>query len=312
MSKYIKHYYKRFVNFRSNAGGVQNPVSITQPLFTLPHLIILLLVAIVVGFFMNNIDTFSFEKIQSGFTLDFLLYVGIGFLAQLVDGTMGMGYGATSTSFLLALGVPPAISSTGVHVAEMFTSGASAVSHIKFGNINKKLVRYLIIPGVIGSAVGAYLLADIIDGQAIKPYISVYMMVLGGIIIYKALKKNIVKKRTKRLGVLATFGGFMDAVGGGGWGPIVTSTLIGHGRDPRYTIGSVNTAEFAVSLASGLTFLVFQGINSWQIIAGLIVGGVVAAPLGAYLVNRVPRKPLMILVGTLVIFLSLRTLVKLF
>jgi uncharacterized protein len=276
------------------------------------YIIFSLLGAVLIWLFFNNSQAFTLQNIQSGFNLEFLIYVGVGILAQLVDGTMGMGYGATSTSFLLALGVPPAISSTGVHVAEMFTTGASAVSHIKFGNINKRLVRYLIVPGVIGSSIGAYLLADVIDGQTIKPYISVYMMVLGGIIIYKALKKNIVKKRTKRLGLLATFGGFMDAIGGGGWGPIVTSTLIGRGRDPRYTIGSVNTAEFAVSLASGLTFLVFQGINSWQIIAGLIVGGVVAAPLAAYLVNRVPRKPLMILVGLLVIFLSLRTLVKLF
>ncbi len=276
------------------------------------YLIFVLLGSILIWLLLANSQSLTLKNIQSGFNTDFVLYVIVGLLAQLVDGTMGMGYGATSTSFLLALGVPPAVSSTGVHVAEMFTSGASAVSHIKFGNINKKLVRYLILPGVIGSAVGAYLLADVIDGQAIKPYISVYMMVLGGIIIYKALKKNIVKKRTKRLGVLATFGGFMDAVGGGGWGPIVTSTLIGRGRDPRYTIGSVNTAEFAVSLASGVTFLIFQGINSWQIIAGLIVGGVLAAPLAAYLVNRVPRKPLMILVGLLVIILSLRTLVKLF
>jgi uncharacterized protein len=276
------------------------------------YLIFALLGSIAIYLALANSKAFTIQNLQAGFNLDFWIYVGVGVLAQLVDGTMGMGYGATSTSFLLALGVPPAVSSTGVHVAEMFTSGASAVSHIKFGNINKKLVRYLILPGVIGSAVGAYLLADVIDGQIIKPYISVYMMVLGGIIIYKALKKNIVKKRTKRLGILATFGGFMDAVGGGGWGPIVTSTLIGRGRDPRYTIGSVNTAEFAVSLASGVTFLIFQGINSWQIIVGLIVGGVVAAPLAAYLVNRVPRKPLMILVGILVIILSLRTLVKLF
>ncbi len=276
------------------------------------YLIFALLGSILIWFLLANGKLLTVQNILTGLNTDFVLYVIVGIVAQLVDGTMGMGYGATSTSFMLALGVPPAVSSTGVHVAEMFTSGASAISHIKFGNINKKLVRYLIIPGVIGSAVGAYLLADVIDGQAIKPYISVYMMVLGGIIIYKALKKNIVKKRTKRLGVLATFGGFMDAVGGGGWGPIVTSTLIGRGRDPRYTIGSVNTAEFAVSLASGVTFLIFQGINSWQIIAGLIVGGVLAAPLAAYLVNRVPRKPLMILVGLLVIILSLRTLVKLF
>ncbi|WP_229363095.1 sulfite exporter TauE/SafE family protein [Flectobacillus sp. BAB-3569] len=230
--------------------------------------------------------------------------------AQLVDGTLGMAYGVTSTSFLLSLGVPPAVSSTSVHVAEMFTTGASAISHFKFGNINKKLFRNLLIPGVLASVTGAYLLTDFIDGNVIKPYISIYMIILGIIIIRKALQKNIVKQRTKRLGLLAVFGGFMDSIGGGGWGPIVTSSLLGRGRDPRYTIGSVNAAEFAVSFASGITFLLFEGVNSWQVVLGLIVGGTIASPLGAIFVNKVKRKPMMILVGTLVIIISLRTITK--
>jgi uncharacterized membrane protein YfcA len=127
----------------------------------------------------------------------------------------------------------------------------------------------------------------------------------------KALKKNIVKKKTKSLDLLASFGGFMDAVGGGGWGPIVTSTLLGRGRNPRYTIGSVNAAEFAVSFASGITFMLFGGIHGWQVIIGLILGGVIAAPLAAFLVNKIQRKPMMIAVGLLIIVLSLRTLSKL-
>jgi uncharacterized protein len=255
---------------------------------------------------------FSIDKVIRGFNEEFFLFLLVGIFAQLVDSTVGMGYGATSTSFLLALGVPPAISSTGVHVAEMFTTGVSAISHYKFGNINKRLVKYLLIPGVIGSATGAYLLSDVIDGKVIKPYIAIYMIILAVIIIKKALQNNIAKKKTERLGVLAIFGGFMDAVGGGGWGPIVTSTLIGRGRDPRYTIGSVNAAEFAVSFASGITFLMFEGINGWQVIAGLILGGVLAAPLGAFLVNKIKRKPMMILVGILIIALSVKTLVKIY
>ena len=239
------------------------------------------------------------------------MFFAIGVFARLVDGTLGMGYGATSTSFLLAYGIPPAVSSTGVHVAEMFTTGASAISHHKFGNINKKLVRHLLIPGVLGSITGAYLLSDVIDGDVIKPFIAVYMMILACIIIKKALVKNIVKKKTKRLDLLASFGGFMDSVGGGGWGPIVTSTLLGRGRNPRYTIGSVNAAEFAVSFASGVTFMIFGGISGWQVIIGLILGGVIAAPLAAYLVNKISRKPMMIVVGILIIILSLRTLSKL-
>jgi uncharacterized protein len=257
----------------------------------------------------NYHAAFSVEKLVAGINQDFFIYLIIGVFAQLVDGTLGMGYGATSTSFLISVGVPPAISSTGVHVAEMFTTGASAISHYKFKNINRRLVTYLLIPGVIGSITGAYLLADVIDGKVIKPFIAIYMIVLAVMIIIKGLRNNNVKKKTKNLGLLATFGGFMDAVGGGGWGPIVTSTLIGRGRDPRYTIGSVNAAEFAVSFASGITFLLFQGINGWQVIAGLIIGGVVAAPFAAFFVNKVPRKTMTIIVGILIITLSLKTLI---
>jgi len=189
-------------------------------------------------------------------------------------------------------------------------TGASAISHHRFGNINKKLLKNLLIPGVIGSVTGAYLLSDVIDGDFIKPFIAIYMMVLAVVIITKALRKNITKKKTKKLGFLATFGGFMDSVGGGGWGPIVTSTLLGRGRNPRYTIGSVNAAEFAVSFASGITFMIFGGIQGWQVIIGLILGGVIAAPIAAYLVNKIQRKPMMIFVGILIIVLSLKTLWK--
>lgn len=271
----------------------------------------LLLVLLLVILF-NYQEKFTVAKILNGFNADFVIFLLIGIFAQLVDGTLGMGYGATCTSFLLSFGVSPALSSMSVHVAEMFTTGASAISHYKFKNINEKLVIKLIIPGVLGSITGAYLLADVIDGKAIKPYIAVYMMVLAFVIIIKGLRKKIVKKETKQIGLLAIFGGFMDAVGGGGWGPIVTSTLMGRGGDPRYTIGSVNTAEFAISFASGITFILFDGISGWRVIAGLIIGGVIAAPIGAYLVNKIPRKPITILVGLLLIFLSMRTLIKLF
>jgi uncharacterized membrane protein YfcA len=272
---------------------------------------VVLLMGLLTVLVYNHHAEFSWNNFISGFNQEFLVFFFIGVFAQLVDGTLGMGYGATSTSFLLAYGVPPVVSSTGVHVAEMFTTGASAISHHRFGNINKKLVKHLLIPGVLGSITGAYLLSDIIDGDVIKPFIAVYMIVLAIIIIRKALAKSIIKKKTKKLGILATFGGFMDAVGGGGWGPIVTSTLLGRGRNPRYTIGSVNAAEFAVSFASGITFMLFGGIHGWQVIIGLILGGVIAAPLGAYFVNKIKRKPMMIAVGILIILLSLKTLSKL-
>ncbi|MBC8054174.1 MAG: sulfite exporter TauE/SafE family protein [Sphingobacteriaceae bacterium] len=275
--------------------------------FIVPGVLILGLLIVLI---VNYHSSFSIQAVKDGFDTTFLIILLIGIFAQLVDGTLGMGYGATATSFLLSFGFSPAISSMGVHVAEMFTTGASAISHYKFKNINKKLVLNLLIPGVAGSITGAYLLSDIIDGNAIKPYIAGYMIVLAVIIIIKGLKKTIVKKKTKRLGALAVFGGFMDSIGGGGWGPIVTSTLMGQGRNPRYTIGSVNTAEFAISFASGVTFMIFEGINGWQVIIALILGGIVAAPVSAFLINKIPRKPITILVGILLICLSIKTLVK--
>lgn len=292
-----------------NSVDVKSDTSLKEKLWVI--IPVVLLVGLLTVLVYNHHAEFSWNGFVSGFNQEFLVFFFIGVFAQLVDGTLGMGYGATSTSFLLAYGVPPVVSSTGVHVAEMFTTGVSAISHHRFGNINKKLVRHLLIPGVLGSITGAYLLSDVINGDVIKPFIAVYMIILAVIIIRKALAKSIIKKKTKKLGILATFGGFMDAVGGGGWGPIVTSTLLGRGRNPRYTIGSVNAAEFAVSFASGITFMLFGGIHGWQVIIGLILGGVIAAPLGAYLVNKIKRKPMMIAVGVLIILLSLKTLSKL-
>jgi len=272
---------------------------------------VILLLGLVGTLIYNHHAEFSWNGLIQGLDENLLAFFLIGVFAQLVDGALGMGYGATSTSFLLAYGVPPVVSSTAVHVSEMFTTGASALSHHRFGNINKKLVKHLLIPGVLGSITGAYLLSDVINGDLIKPFIAVYMIVLAAIIIKKALKKNVEKKKTKKLGVLAVFGGFMDSVGGGGWGPIVTSTLLGRGRNPKYTIGSVNAAEFAISFASGITFMLFGGIHGWQVIIGLILGGVIAAPIAAFLVNKIKRKPMMIAVGILIILLSLKTLSKL-
>ncbi|MBZ4036201.1 sulfite exporter TauE/SafE family protein [Flavobacterium sp. 17A] len=272
---------------------------------------VVLLLGLAVTLIYNHHAEFSWDGFVQGFDENLLAFFLIGVFAQLVDGALGMGYGATSTSFLLAYGVSPVLSSTAVHVSEMFTTGASALSHHRFGNINKKLVKHLLIPGVLGSITGAYLLSDVIDGDIIKPFIAVYMIILAVVIIRKALRKNVEKKKTKKLGVLAVFGGFMDSVGGGGWGPIVTSTLLGRGRNPKYTIGSVNAAEFAISFASGITFMLFGGIHGWQIIIGLILGGVISAPLAAYLVNKIKRKPMMVAVGVLIIILSLKTLSKL-
>jgi hypothetical protein len=239
---------------------------------------------------------------------EFLIFILVGFIAQMIDGALGMAYGVSSTTMMLSAGVPPDAASAGVHTAEVFTSGTSGLSHLFVGNVNKKLFRKLIIPGMIGALLGAYVLTSI-DGNIIKPFVSAYLVFMGVVIIKKALTKVKKKKKTKRLAPLALFGGFIDSVGGGGWGPIVSSTLISKGRNPKYTIGSVNLAEFFVALASASMFTMMLGFQNWRIVLGLIIGGVIAAPLAAIVVGRIKTKPLMILVGVLIIALSVRTIV---
>lgn len=262
--------------------------------------------------YLNQIfqqNSYSLEKVLSAFTIEeFLIYCLVGFLAQAIDGALGMAYGVSSTSFLMSAGVSPAVASASVHIAEVFTSGVSGLSHLKFGNVNNKLFRSLVLPGVLGAFLGAYLLTSI-DGNSIKPFVSAYLLIMGVIIIRKSFKKFKKKKKTKNISTLALTGGFVDSVGGGGWGPVVSSTLISKGRSPRYTIGSVNLAEFFVALASALTFIFMLGTNNWIVIAGLIVGGIFAAPFAAYLVKRFKVKTMMIIVGSLIIALSLRTIV---
>lgn len=238
-----------------------------------------------------------------------LWFMAAGFFAQMIDGALGMAYGVSATTFLLSVGISPAAASASVHASEIFTSGVSGLSHLKFGNVNKKLFRHLLLPGVLGSIIGAYLLSSFEQYNPIlKPIIAIYTLYLGIRIILKIVGPVIQKKPIKRLGVLAWFGGFFDAIGGGGWGPIVSSTLIANGRNPVYTIGSVNLTEFFVSLASSLTFIAFLGLTHWQVILGLILGGVIAAPMAALILRKVPVKPLFIFVGIVVIIISLRNI----
>jgi uncharacterized membrane protein YfcA len=209
----------------------------------------------------------------------------------------------------LSFGISPAASSASVHASEVFTSGVSGLMHLKFGNVNTKLFKSLLIPGVIGAILGAYILSSFSHyNYIIKPLVSGYTLILGLIIIFKALKKDNIRQKIKRIFPLALIGGFLDSIGGGGWGPIVSSTLIARGKNPRYTIGSVNLAEFFITLASSLTFITIIGLTHWAIILGLIIGGVIAAPIAAYIANRIPTKSIMILVGIVVIITSLKRL----
>ncbi|HKP33018.1 MAG TPA: sulfite exporter TauE/SafE family protein, partial [Chitinophagaceae bacterium] len=235
-----------------------------------------------------------------------------GFLAQIVDGALGMGYGVTCTIVLLSIGIKlPAISGS-IHTAEMFSSGVSGYSHYKFGNVNKKLFKALLIPGILGAILGAFLLSKYGDqySQYVRPFLAAYTMFLGLKIFLAAFKKMRKNQKTKRVGWLAGAGGFLDSFGGGGWGPLVTSTLISKGRTPKYVIGSVSITEFFVTLASALTFFTFIGISHWQVIVGLIIGGVIAAPIAAKLVGKLPLKTMMISVGVMVMLWSIRLLLK--
>lgn len=241
----------------------------------------------------------------------FFWFVLAGFLAQLIDGALGMAYGVTSNSILLSVGLSPKVASAAVHTAEIFTTGVSGLAHMRIGNFDKWLFIKLLLPGVIGAVAGAFLLGYWIDGGIIKPYVSFYLMILGVIILYKAFTKK--KKQTaslKNAGWLALFGGALDAIGGGGWGPIVSSNLIRKGNTPNIVIGTVNTVEFFVTFFSAGILIYFTGISSWQIILGLVVGGTLAAPLGALLTKKIKPKVLMKIVGFLIILISLYNLGK--
>ena len=241
---------------------------------------------------------------------EILYYIAGGFIAQMIDGALGMAYGVTATTCLLSVGITPAAASASVHASEVFTSGVSGYMHLKFGNVNSKLFKTLVIPGIIGAVLGAYVLSSLEEYSSyIKPIVSIYTLFLGVIIIRKALIKRMEKRQLKRVGLLALFGGYLDSIGGGGWGPIVSSTLIASGRHPKYTIGSVNLTEFFVSLASSITFFTVIGLGYWQVIIGLILGGVVAAPIAAKLANKLPVKSMMILVGMVIIIVSLRQII---
>jgi uncharacterized membrane protein YfcA len=243
---------------------------------------------------------------------NFIIFIVVGFLAQMIDGALGMAYGVSSNTFLLSLGIPPAAASASVHMAEVVTTGISGFSHWKLGNVNWNLVKRLLIPGVIGGVAGAYLLTTF-DGDVIKPYISAYLLIMGVVIIVKAfnMKKDHNENETHsaRVSLLGLIGGFCDAIGGGGWGPVVTTTLVARGKHPRLTIGSVNFSEFFVTFAESVTFvLALNFYEYWQIILGLLIGGSIAAPIAAIAAKKLPIKALMIFVGTLIIILSIRTI----
>ena len=297
---------------------VEEPVSHpeTHPLLhTAMWFIVLVLIALVLfltgRFFLSNNWLGGWQIISD--TLNSTMFwsaVLVGFFAQVVDGALGMAYGVTATTFLLATGASPGAASASVHIAEIFTTGVSGISHAKFGNVNKQLFVRLLVPGILGGVLGAILVTQI-DGAIFKPYISTYLLLLGIYILSKAFRPLRLRTQPpKHVGKLALFGGFVDAAGGGGWGPVVTSTLVSSGNDPRTTIGSVNFAEFFLTLTSAAVFSLLMETNTWPIIVGLVFGGLFAAPFAAVLCRKLHARTLLILVGVLIIIISFYNIYK--
>lgn len=240
---------------------------------------------------------------------ELLAYILVGFAAQLVDGALGMAYGVLSTSFLLSTGLPPAAASASVHTAEVFTTGVSGLSHLYHDNINRRLFLTLVVSGMAGGVLGAYVLTEL-PAEIIKPFVAGYLAVMGLIILVKAFVTY--PKEPPRRGVspLAVVGGFLDAIGGGGWGPVVVSTLLARGSDPRYTIGSVVAAEFFVTLSVSVTFLLTIGIAHYQVVLGLVLGGILAAPFAGYLSKRLPARWLMVMAALVIVTTSVLTILR--
>lgn len=234
-------------------------------------------------------------------------FILIGFFAQLVDGALGMAFGViTNTLLVSVLGIAPARASASVHLVETFTTGASGLSHILHGNVDWKLFRRLAVPGVIGGALGAYVLSNV-DGSTARPFVMTYLVLIGFYLLWKAFKlsRHVQSRPPKVVAPLGLIGGFLDAAGGGGWGPVVASNLLAQGTEPRTAIGTVNAAEFLLTLTVSLTFIATIGISAFSIATvGLIIGGLLAAPLGAMLAKAIPAQKLLTAVAVILILTS--------
>ncbi|WP_456318532.1 sulfite exporter TauE/SafE family protein [Priestia megaterium] len=247
------------------------------------------------------------------------IFAFIGFLAQLIDGSLGMAYGVTSSSLLLSFGMAPAIASASIHISEVVTTAASGISHIKFGNVDRQAIFKLIIPGSIGAFIGACFLSNL-PGDIVKPYISLFLLMLGFYVIIRFLFKNkpsstqrnlnLTTKQALPLGLIA---GFADATGGGGWGPLTTPILLSkNGNSARKVVGTVDTSEFAIAISAAIGFLIslgWQDVN-WFWVGALMLGGVIAAPIAAWLVKTIPSHLLGVLVGGFIILTNVWTILK--
>jgi uncharacterized membrane protein YfcA len=239
------------------------------------------------------------------------MFFFVGLLAQLVDGALGMAFGVTATTVMLSFGVAPAQASAMTHIAEIFTTAASGASHWYHRNIDWTIVKRIALPGVIGGALGATILSNV-DGKLIAPFVTIYLALMGLLILARALRAFPAVAPTKRgMPAVGFFGGVLDAIGGGGWGPVVTSTLIGGGHMPRQVVGSVNLTEFFVTVVTSATFIVTLGIADLSPVIPLILGGLVVAPFAGYVVKILPARWMMLVVACMILILSGRGILKL-
>jgi len=271
---------------------------------------IILSIAVLIVVFWNREP--EFQAYVAGINPVFYWFLAGGFVFAMIDGAIGMSYGVTSTAFSLSMGIPPASASMGVHLSEVLSNGIAGWMHYRMGNVNWKLFKMLIIPGIIGAVSGAYLLSSLEHYSAYtKPLVSLYTLILGGVILTKAFNISSKHKdgKIKKIGLLGLGGGFIDAVGGGGWGSIVLSSLIAGGRNARFSLGTVKLTRFFIALMSSLTFITMIKSAHWEAVAGLVIGSALAAPIAARVSNRISAKSIMVSVGIIVMLVSLRTIV---
>jgi siroheme synthase-like protein len=253
------------------------------------------------------------QAFMRGVSPTFYYFLGAGFVFAMIDGAIGMSYGVTSTSFSLSMGIPPASASMGVHLSEIMSNGIAGWMHYRLNNINWKLFKLLLIPGIIGAVLGAYLLSSLEHYSTYtKPVVSLYTLILGAVILKKAFNSQRKKSadKIKKVSLLGFGGGFIDAVGGGGWGSIVLSTLIAGGRNPRFSLGTVKLSRFFIALMSSITFITMLNHGAqWDAVAGLIIGSALASPIAARVSNQISTKAIMVSVGVIVMLISLRSII---
>ncbi|MFM7498536.1 MAG: sulfite exporter TauE/SafE family protein [Candidatus Fonsibacter sp.] len=262
----------------------------------------------------TSLLTYYHETDKTPFNDDLFFWALLfGAVAALIDGSLGMAYGVTGTAFLLGYGISPVKAVAYIHIAEIFVSGSSGLNHWKIGNIDTKLFKKLLIPGIIGAILGALIIAKV-KIPYLSIIISIYLLFMGIFLIAKAYSKIKLQFKQKNSVVipLAVTGGFVDGAGGGGWGPVVTTSLLGGKMEPKKVIGTVNASEFFINLASAVSLLFLVEVTDWEALAGLIIGGFLVAPYAAKVTSKMSVKMILTFVGVLITIISLKKIFNFF